>query len=159
MVVATVELPAVMALGALAITPDGAFLYGDDINAHNVLVVDTSTNSLSDTIPVTSSPEYLTITPDGTLVYQTHVCSGPPCNVVTVIDTSTHSVITEVDLVAQGLGLGVAATPDSAFVYALQNGDNKAVVIDTKANIIVGDVPLPGPRTGAAPFSIAIAPF
>src|SRR5204863_509281 len=49
---------------------------------------------------------------------------------------------------------GVAITPDSAFAYVVNHGDNTVSVIDTSSNTVVGS-PI---GVGSGPFGFAITP-
>jgi len=77
----------------LAVTPDGSRLYATEFFAPAVLVVDTDTNLLVTSIPLTSRPRDIAITPDGALALVTGEQNlSPTGNDVTVIDVASNTV-------------------------------------------------------------------
>ena len=69
------------------IAPDGTKVYVTTIH-DNVSVIDTTTNTVSATIPVGISPTAVAITPDGTKAYVNNGRDGT----VSVINTATNTV-------------------------------------------------------------------
>ncbi len=99
---------------AVAITPNGAFAYTANAAASTVSVIDTSTNTVTATIPVGITPHGLAITPDGINAYVGNEYSST----VSVIDTRTNTVVNTVNGVAvapEGVAIkpqqGLAANP------------------------------------------------
>lgn len=113
-------------------------------NDNKVSVVDTSTNTVVNTIPVLSADnitKVIAITPDGNFAYVTNVGDDN----VSVIDTNTNAVVQSVPVGA--CPFGIAITPDGDFVYVTNACDNNVSVIATDTNtvvdtILVGDFPL-----------------
>ena len=85
----------------LAVTPDGQFLYGISISttqnettgtgitSNSVVVFDTNTLEMTDSIPVGDSPWFITISNDGTKAYVANFED----NTVSIIDLSTNTVM------------------------------------------------------------------
>ena len=121
-------------------------------SAATISVIDTATNAVVTTIPV-SSPFNLAIAPSGNLGYVTH---GALVNGVDVINTATNTVVTNIP-VAADVTISAAVTPNAAFVYvtclSFTTGP-KLAVIDTATNTVVAIVPLPG----TFPPGVAITP-
>src|SRR5436189_20063 len=88
-------------------------------------VADQSTNTVTATIAVGTTPEELAVTPNGTEVYVANEGS----NNVSVIDTSTNAVTATVDVGTTPVD--VAITPDGADVYVSNSASNTVSVIDT----------------------------
>ncbi|GFE11941.1 hypothetical protein Scani_82090 [Streptomyces caniferus] len=72
----------------MAITPDGTRVYVACLASNAVSVIDTATNTTTDTIPVGILPILLTVAPDGAHVYVTNVGDST----VSVIDTAANTV-------------------------------------------------------------------
>lgn len=70
----------------LAITPDDTQLYVTTPVISSVFVIDTSTNAVVNTIPLSYSPIFPAMTSDGTRVYTVNVQ-----DTVSVIDTATNT--------------------------------------------------------------------
>ncbi len=157
---------------AVAITPDGAFAYVANSESNTVSVIDTATNTVIDVdpttpaldnIPVGGEPVGVAITPDGAFVYVANTFGGT----VSVIDTATNQVI-DVDPTTPALDnipvggepLGVAITPNGAFVYVAI--PDTVSVIDTATNQVIDVDPttpaLDNIPVGGNPFGVAITP-
>jgi YVTN family beta-propeller protein len=101
-------------------------LFGDQA----VAVLDTSTNKVLTTIPVTAL-DGLVITPDGKKVYVASTDSGT----VKVIATETDAVIGSIPVGAKAAGLTI--TPDGRHVVASVGGANEVVILDTSTDAVV----------------------
>lgn len=114
-----------IAPAALAITPDGAFVYSANyacsdnvLGAGTVSVIRTSDNTVVATIPGFSGPFDIAITPDGKHAYVTNFGSNnfePVGTTVSVIDLSTNTISATIPVGIQPSG--VAITPDGKYVY------------------------------------------
>jgi YVTN family beta-propeller protein len=136
---------------AIAITPDGRHLYvpyvlfnGTGSPPETVAVIDTATNTVSQTVPVEPSFFSATltgvaVTPDGKYVYVSNQLS----NSVAVIDTASNTVVKTV-LVGLSPG-GLAVTPDGVHVYVSNQGSDNVSVINAATNTVVATVSVPGP--------------
>ncbi len=81
----------------VAITPDGSRVYATEFFAPAVLVFDAETYAFITTIPLTSHPRDIAITPDGALALVPGVFSiSQTGNDVTVIDVATNTVLTSI---------------------------------------------------------------
>jgi len=76
----------------VAITPNGAFAYVANANSNSVSVIDTASNTVTDTVAVGIIPEGIAITPNGTFAYVTNDIS----NTVSVINTASNAVVATV---------------------------------------------------------------
>ena len=106
-------------------------LFGDQ----SVAVLDTVTNQVSKTIPVTA-PDGLIVTPDGKKVYVSSTDSGS----VKVIDTADDTLRASIDVGAKPAG--IAVTPDGSRIAVSVGGDGELVIIDTHSDAVVKQVPV-----------------
>lgn len=102
--------------------------YVTNSRANSVSVIDTSTNTLTATIPVGSNPLGVVLTPDGTRAFVTNFNDGT----ISVIDTASNTVAATISIGGPGFP---AITPDGKRVY-VPNGSG-TVVIDTATNSVV----------------------
>jgi YVTN family beta-propeller protein len=91
-----------------------------------VTVIDTTTNTVTATIPLGGSARCVAVTPDGKRVYVGDTLNS---GIVQVIATATNTVNATIP-VSGNQGCGVAVTPDGSKVY-LANGNNTVWVITT----------------------------
>ncbi|MEV6841588.1 hypothetical protein AB0N17_45415 [Streptomyces sp. NPDC051133] len=140
-----------MALPAVATSPawatPGPNAYVTNLNSNDVSVIDTTTNTVADTIPVGNSQTGIAITPDGLHTYVTNSDSGN----VSVIDTTTNTVA---DTIPVGNGpTGIAITSDGLHTYVTDSRSGNVSVIDTTTNTVVNTIPV-----GSTPIAVAITP-
>lgn len=125
---------------SIAMHHTGAFAFVTTSGA-NISVIDTATNTVVNGITV-NFPVDLALSPNGDLGYVTH---SSVVNGVTVINTATSSVVTNIPLPAD-VTVSAAVSPNGAFVYvtclSVATG-SKLAVIDTATNNVVTIVPLP----------------
>jgi YVTN family beta-propeller protein len=134
----------------LAVPPTGPFAYITNATDDTVSVIDTSSNTITATIPVGSHPWGVGVNHAGNYVYVTNTNS----NTVSVIDTSTNRVVATVNVGSSPVG--VAVNPDGAHAYVANwgnNSGNTVSVIDTSANSVVATV-----NVGNGPYGIAVNP-
>lgn len=121
----------------LAFSPDGSTLYVSYAQNGNIYVVDTATDTITDTIGIGGTPGALAVSPDGTslIVAQTPNANG---DVVLVIDTATNTV-------SHGIGVGwgpegVAFNPNPGlpYAYVTNSNDSTVSIIDTQTWTVVG---------------------
>jgi YVTN family beta-propeller protein len=125
----------------------GELAYVTNFRGGSVSVVDTSTNTVTATIPVGCGPEGAAVTRDGAFVYVANQCGGN----VSVIDASSNTVTATV-----GVGFqprGVAATPDGAFVYVTNAGSDNISVINTSTNTVTATI-----SAGDHPVGVEVTP-
>jgi YVTN family beta-propeller protein len=147
---------ATVALGAalVAATPAAAGAQGTSapkayiglFKDNAVAVLDTSTNTVTRTIPIAAGPHGLVITPDGRWVY----ASSDGASTVSVIDTRTDQVSTTIDVGQTPHGLAI--TPDGRRVLVAGFGTDQVEAIDTSTNQVVWQASVPQPH------NIAITP-
>src|ERR1700685_1742798 len=101
-----------------------------------VSVIDTSTNTVSATITVGTSPNGVAITPDGSMAY---IANGGSSGVVSVIDTSTKNATATISV--GEFPTGIAITPDGSTAYVLTQGYGLGTgyiyVVDTATNSVL----------------------
>ncbi len=123
-------------------------------NSNKVSVIDTSTNTIINTItvePANNITKLITITPDGRFAYVTNLY-----DFVSVIDTCTNSIV---DTITVGdFPVGVAVTPDGKYVYVANSGlatapSGTISVINTATNTVINTI-----IVGGGPLGIAITP-
>ena len=118
--------------------------YVANFNSNTVSVIDTATNTVTDTIPVDRSPQYVAFTPDGAFAYVANT-NG---RTVSVIDRVTRTIIATVpEGGATTFPVVVRMSNDGAFVYVLLNeisGNSSVSVIDTATNTVVATIPVTG---------------
>jgi YVTN family beta-propeller protein len=119
---------------AVAITPNGAFVYVAHEGVNDVHVIQTSTNTVVATIPLISGSYDVVITPDGSQAYVIGSC------LASVIETATNTVTTTFALPCNdGNAHGVDITPDGAFLYVVMgNGDVSG--IQTSTNTVTATI-------------------
>jgi YVTN family beta-propeller protein len=128
----------------LAVSPDGRWLYAaaPDRGSYYqyapgwLLVIDTAPLTLVDAITVGSSPDTVTVSPDGAHVYLTHCDTDS----ISAVDLATHHVVT---VAVHDCPLGVSVSPDSTHIYA-SNRDSLAVIDAATAcaeSIPIGSLP------------------
>ncbi len=77
---------------ALAVRPDGKFVYVPCPSSYAVYVIDTSSNTVAQIIPISNFPYAVSISPDGRKGYVSEYYGAATA----VIDLATNSVITTV---------------------------------------------------------------
>lgn len=156
-VVTNIPVAADVAL-APAVTPNVAFVYVTCFNistAPKLAVIDTATNTVVAMVPLPAGTfsQSVAITPNGAFAYvanngSTHCCGGGVVGgSVSVVDTASN---TEIATVPVGSPLGIAVTPDGAFVYVTNIDDDTISVMSTATNTVVTSV-----SVGDFPHSIA----
>jgi gliding motility-associated-like protein len=120
----------------MAISPDGALLYavtmGTSDNA--LLVVNTATYGIVQSVLLGRNPHGITITPDGSKVYVANTAG----NNVSVINTADNSIAATVAV--EGYLSGISVTPDGNFVYVANeapNAQGTVSVIGTAINQVL----------------------
>jgi YVTN family beta-propeller protein len=140
----------------VAITPDGTRAYVTDTTRFAIEVIDTnpSDGTAYNTVTATIMSDVgnpngpIAISPDGLAAYYTFGTGS-----LGRIDTTTNSHTTT--LTVGSNPSGVAVTPDSAFIYVANKGDNTVSVIQSNFPTFT-----PGPTitVGSGPYSVAITP-
>jgi YVTN family beta-propeller protein len=165
-----------MAPAAMAITPDGQFVYvinyvDGNTGTGTTSVVRTSDDTVVDTIPGFSGPFGIAITPNGKFAYVTNFGSNnfaPIGTTVSVIDLTSNMITATINLSIQPSG--IAITPDGRLAYAsnyntlymsgapaftgLTAGEGTVNIIDIANNTVLP----PTIVVGESPDAIAISP-
>ncbi|MDH3875349.1 MAG: beta-propeller fold lactonase family protein, partial [Desulfobacteraceae bacterium] len=122
----------------ISMTPDGAYAYVSNFDSGTVSIIQTSNNTVINTITVGDNPDTeeldgcpfgISMTPDGEYAYVSDYCN----NAVWVIRTSDRTVIdtdpstVEIDPITVGNEpAGISMTPDGKYVYVINSGDDVA---------------------------------
>jgi YVTN family beta-propeller protein len=131
--------------GSVAVNPDGSKVYVADEASNTIMVLNTTTNTISDTIIALCQPSAICVSPDGSKIY----VASSSSSVVRVINTVTKSILATISGGLSG-PTGICISPDGTKVYVSNGGNgngNKVSVINTanntiSASIIVGQDPL-----------------
>jgi len=125
---------------------NGPFAY--IAGAGGVTVLDTATNLIVTTIPVSPSPYELAVTPDQRHVYVADLAG----NSVSVIATATNTVVATIPVGSSPNG--VAVTPNGNFVYVANYASSGTLsVISTATNTVVQTI-----TVGPFPFLPKVTP-
>jgi len=106
-------------------------LFADQV----VAVLDTVTNQVLKTIPVTA-PDGLIVTPNGKKVYVSSTDTGT----VKVIDTANDTIARSIDVGEKPAG--IAVTPDGSRVAVSVGGAGELSIIDTSSDAVLEQVPV-----------------
>jgi YVTN family beta-propeller protein len=131
---------------ALAVTPDGKFLYVVNSVSGTVSVISLATNNVVTNIALLnlqgSPSEEIAISPDGSTAYVTFYNfvnpSGP--SGVQVIETATNTVVNTIN-VPDSPG-SAKVSPDGRWLYVPQNGLGSVAVIDTSTQTVTNTIPV-----------------
>lgn len=160
------------------ISPDGTRLYAMSQNSKQLVVIDTSTNTVLNTYLLagitTSQVVYLTISPDGSKLYASGYEGGTsnpavPASAIFVIDLTSNppAVTNTIDLgTSRSMSIvtiaGSAITPDGTKLFVALPKDNKVAVIDTGTNSVTTQFTLASQAnssyTMVYPSRIAVTP-
>lgn len=163
-----------LAPAALAISPDGKFVYSINYVDGNpgtgtISVIETSTNTVVATIPGFSGPFAIAITPNGGFAYVTNFGSNnfaPFGTTVSVVNLRNNTVTATINVGIQPSG--IAITPDGKYAYLtnyntlyagpgftnLTAGEGTVNIIDIATNTVIP----PTLAVGESPSAIAITP-
>ncbi|GAA0266968.1 protein kinase domain-containing protein [Cryptosporangium japonicum] len=130
---------------ALAVSPDGAWVYVPDHDREVVLVIDTATNKLAAKLAVAPRPHSVTFA--GSTAY----VANHESNQVSVVDTGKTSVESTIPVGAAPHS--VAASPDRSRVYTANYDDGTTSVIDTATRKKIGT----DAKVGTNPRCVAVS--
>jgi len=136
--------PQIFSAGLVDVNP--TYMYVTNYGSGTVSVINTSTNTVVNTITVGTRPYGVAITPNGLYAYVANVGSGT----VSVINTSTNTVVDTITV--GGSPLGVAITPNGLYAYVTHGGGTVSV-INTATNTVVNTI-----SVGSSPWAVAITP-
>jgi YVTN family beta-propeller protein len=128
-------------LSTMTMRPDGSKLYISAYFAKAIDVVDVGTRRVTETIPLSVSPEYVEASPDGHRLY---IVLGT--NVVGAMDLRTEKIVARVTIPVQyGIG-GITVTPDGSRLYVT---GSDVYAVDTATMKVVHDTPIGADTWGA----------
>ena len=142
---------AVLLVLAIATTSTHAqsLAYVTNSCSNNVSVIDTSSRTVVETIPVGNGPNGVAITPDGAFAY----VANPAASTVSIIATASNVVVATIPVsLVEGAVQGIAATPSGAFVY-VSNALGSVSVIDTATKTVLTTIPASGQGLAVTPNS------
>jgi YVTN family beta-propeller protein len=135
----------------LTFSPDGRRVYVSIWNEARTIaavgVLDTTTNSITTTIPVHTRPFLSAVTTDGRQLYVPNHDSGT----VSVIDTTTNAVTTQIRVAPHPHWIEISK--DGTRAYIANHESNLVSVLDTSNNAILAEVPV-----DTSPHSVAVHP-
>jgi len=136
----------------VAVTPDGSHVYVVNAIDGTVSVIQTSDNTVVDTVDVGNPSEPLptrgiAVTPDGKFVY----VANPGGNNVCVIRTSDNTVVDTVQVGSAPTGVAISLPGD--FVIVTNSADHTVSFIQTSDNKVVLTL-----TTGNTPNGVAMTP-
>lgn len=162
-----------LAPAAMAISPDGAFLYvinyvDGNPGTGTMAIVRTSDNALIETIPGFSGPFAIAITPNGNYAYVTNFGSNnfsPVGTTVSVVNLQSNMITATITMGTQPSG--IAITPNGRFAYVtiyntlylgpnftnLTPGQGVVKIIDIATNKVICPVIV----VGSSPANVAIS--
>jgi YVTN family beta-propeller protein len=126
----------------VALTPDGKLAYVPNFGGlpfnPNVAVVDTSTNTVVATIPLSASltPSYIAISPDGSMAWvsESHYTGGPP--VITVIQTSTNQIVGQIPIPGRATPYVIVFSPNGKRAWVTANGNALDVINVSRMEVV-----------------------
>ncbi len=119
--------------------------------ADNISVIQTSNNTIMETISTTTGPISLAFTPDHDYVYVTNYGMASCNNKVTVIQTSDNTILTTITV--GNCPAQIAITPDGLFGYVANYFSDSFSVIEISSNTVVTTVAM-----GNGPMGVTITP-
>jgi YVTN family beta-propeller protein len=127
---------------AVAVSPDGRWVYVANEYSGSVSVIDTASNQVSVTVIVGGAPSSLAFSPDGARVYVAGTTGDPSDRnrgrgTVSVIDTAAGQVTAHVSV--DDFPRTAAVSPDGKRIY-VTHVRGPISVIDTATNSLVGVV-------------------
>ncbi len=136
------------AVSDFAFNSDGSVVYATfDANGSDlVYVIDTATNTVTESITVPVNPTGIAISPDGLTPYVSHAVTT---NAITVIDTATNAVSGSIPATLQDGNGALEITPDGSRLYTVHQNNGDVVVIDVNTSD-VSTIPVATGPTGIA---------
>jgi len=127
----------------IAVSPDGSKVFVTIYNfigmpnyGNTVVVINTATNTVSNTITVGNGPHGIAMSPDGSMVYVSNYIA----NSISVINTTTGTVL--VTIPVGSAPEGVSVTPDGSKVFVANRNSNTVSVINTATNTVMATIPV-----------------
>ncbi len=125
-----------------AVSPDGRRLYIADNADNTVSVIDTATNRVIATTPLSAPPQYVAIAPNGRRAYvTTYNDADGTGSAVHVMNTATNTVVATIPV---GINpYAAAVTPDGQHLYVPNHGSQDLSVINTRTNSVTTLIVVP----------------
>jgi YVTN family beta-propeller protein len=139
----------------VAVHPSGNLVYSTNSGEDSVSVMDAATRAVLKKIPVGVQPYGIAVNPAGTRLYVANHGSTAK-DAVSVIDTATNTVITNIEMTSLSLGTGpygVAVNPAGTRVYVANHFAGYVAVIDTATNTMIDTIP-----AGNQPIGLSLNP-
>lgn len=136
---------------AMAMTPDGRFIYISDYYHGTVKVVRTSTDSVIKTIKINFA-QALAMAPDGKTLYVGGSAAGTGAGEVIPVSTASNTAGPPVTVSPDGDITALAVTPDGSAVYAALGFNDEVVPVDTATQTAQTPIPV-----GVHPALLAMA--
>ena len=131
---------------AVAVSPDGAFVYVTNHSSQTVSVIDASTRTVIRNPITFGRPFGVAVTPDGGHVYVSQR------DKVSVIDTTINAVVATIPV--GNTPIGVAMNPVAPRAYVTNHSSNTVSVIDTATKSVIA----PPLNVGNWPVGVAVNP-
>ena len=126
-------------------------VYVPNFDSDDVSVIDITTNTVTNTIPVGNGPFTLITSLDATKVYVGNFSE----DTVSVIDARTETVINTLTVGASPEFFAI--TPNGQKIYVSNAGANSVSVIDVATDTVLTTIPLPVPYP-KTPLALEVAP-
>jgi len=133
---------------ALAVTPDGDFVYVTKSEG-TVSVIQTSDNTVTDTVDVGVAPEGITVGPEGTNIYVANSGSNT-VNIMCVEDPMCGLVTIDVGETPVGIASSQNSTLNLGLIYVANQGSNTITIINKPFNEIEATLDVAASPTGIA---------
>jgi YVTN family beta-propeller protein len=121
----------------VVITPDGRWVYVSSDGASRISVIDTITDSVSQSIEVGNMPQGLAIAPDGSMV----LVAGFGTKQVSAIDTATNQILWQVG-VTQPHNIAISQDGKTAYVASQDPNAPALATIDLTRGTLAGTLPV-----------------
>lgn len=162
-VIGTISMPATGGGVQLCSSLDQTAVYAPDNGAHLVLVIDTASDTITNTIAVSGDPASVAFSPNGTVSPRGFVVYSVNLNAhnVSIIDVTSKSQVSTISLPSSFDPWDLAFTPDGTEVYVgnfnIFGGadSSQVIVIDVETEMVTQTIPI-GDDSGVA--FVAISP-
>lgn len=131
---------------ATAQTAPVEYAYITNQDDGTVSVINIANNIVETVIPVGENPTEISVSPDGSRVYEANQGDGS----ISVINTSTNKVIATITGITAN---GLLVSPDGSLLYLTDTENGQVIVVSTANNTVLSN--LPG---GSGPTQMAISP-
>jgi YVTN family beta-propeller protein len=126
-------------------------MYVANNGVNTVSLIDTTTNTVIDTITVGNGPVGIVYDPDNNLMYVANQEDGTNDGTVSVIDTTTTPPSVIGSPITVGVSpTGIAYDPINQDIFVTNQGGNTVSVIDTDTNTVIDTI-----TVGSQPLGIA----